>query len=207
MAAPILFLLPVMALTVFPAHAQTIASDGYRHPAVHNEAVAEFTAAVNRYLEVHRLLENPMSCLTWGNDLEQTGRAREAHRKAIVEARIATSRGDIFTPRVGAYLRHEFVMATDHGRMPEADWEQAALTRLPVLPTDLEYRFVDRDLVLLDTETLLVVDVLERALPADVADDPAPLSNEQELCAPETPPPVVQGSPCQAHPELPMCWS
>lgn len=205
MAASILFLLPVMALTVVPGHTQTIASEGHRHAGVHNEAIAELTTAVNRYLEIHRLLENPMSCLTWGNDLEQTERAREAHRKAIVEARIATPRGDIFTPRVAAYLRHEFLMATDHGRMAEADWEQAALARLPVLPNELEYRFVDRDLVLLDTETLLVVDILEHALPP-VPDFGGTLQPEIEECVPEAPP-VIHGSPCDAHPELEMCWS
>jgi len=74
-----------------------------------------------------------------------------------------------------------------------------ALERLPGLPNELEYRFVDRDLVILDTETYLVVDILEHALP------PEP-ELEEELCAPEFPPPVESG-PCGVHPELEMCWS
>jgi hypothetical protein len=167
----------------------------------------EFTTAVNRYLELHRLLENPMSYLTRGSDFEQTEQAREAHRRAIVEARIATPRGDVFTPRVAADIRRELLMAVRHAQMADVDVTQIALERLPALPAEVEYRFVDRDLVLLDTETLLVVDVLKHALPPEVADDPVPQHNEDELCAPETPPPVVQGSPCEAHPELPMCWS
>ena len=37
---------------------------------------------------------------------------------------------------------------------------------LPDLPAELEYRFVGRNLVLLDAEATLVVDVLREALPA-----------------------------------------
>jgi hypothetical protein len=205
MAASILFLLPVMALTTFPVQAHTIASDGYRHAAPQTAAVQEFTTAVNRYLDLHRLLENPMSSLTWGNDFEQTERAREAHRRAIVEARVATPRGDIFTPRVAAYMRYELIAAAALARIAGTHVMHAALERLPELPIELEYRFVDRDLVILDTETLLVVDILENALPpepdADVISE-----GELEMCAPEIAP-VVKGSPCEAHPELEMCWS
>ena len=37
---------------------------------------------------------------------------------------------------------------------------------LPALPDELRYRFVDRDLVLLDVHADLVVDILRDALPA-----------------------------------------
>ena len=39
-------------------------------------------------------------------------------------------------------------------------------TVLPVLPDELQYRFVERDLVLVDIDADLVVDVLSDALPA-----------------------------------------
>jgi len=207
MAAFVLFLLPVLALTTIPAHAEAVLGHGHRQVAEHSLAVTEFTTAVNRYLELHRLLESPMAHLTRGTDLEQTERTREAHRKAIVEARIATPRGDIFTARVAADIRRELLIAMRRAQIAEADVTQVALDYLPALPNEVEYRFVDRDLVLLDTETLLVVDVLEHALPPEVAAGPAPRLNEEDLCAPEIPPPAVQGGPCQVHPELPMCWS
>ena len=184
MTVSILFLLPALALTVLPAHAQTRAYEEHRPAAT--LAVSEFTTSINRYLELHRLLESPMSSLTLCADQEQTARAREAHRRAIVEARVAMPRGDIFTPRVAAYIRRQLQMATHHAAMAETDVKQVALERLPELPNELEYRFVDRDLVLLDTEIDVVVDVLENALPLE-----APM----------------KGSPCLAHPELEMCWS
>ncbi len=199
MAASILFLLPVLALTAVTAHAQPTGYEEHSYASTHVQAVAEFTASVHRYLEVHRLLENPMSRLLMGADLEQTARAREAHRKAIAEARVATPRGDIFTPRVAADFRHALRIAAYLARVDRAEVTQTALERLPGLPSELEYRFVDRDLVLLDTKTYLVVDILEHALPPEPELD-------QELCAPELPPPVISG-PCGVHPELEMCWS
>jgi len=168
MAASILFLLPVLALTAVTAHAQPTGYEEHPYASTHAQAVAEFTTSVHRYLEVHRLLESPMSRLWMGADLEQTARAREAHRRAIVEARIATPRGDIFTPRVAADFRHALRIAAYRARVEHADLTQTALERLPGLPDELQYRFVDRDLVILDTETYLVVDILENALPPDL---------------------------------------
>jgi hypothetical protein len=181
MTASILFLLPALALTVLPAHAQTMTFE--EHRPVTLPAVAEFATSINRYMEVHRLLENPMSPTNLCADPEQAARARQAHRRAVVEARVATPRGDIFTPRVAAYMRHQFEIAADRASMTEADVTAVALERLPLLPMELEYRVIDRDLVILDTEIDLVVDVLPSALPP------------------------VKGSPCLAHPELEMCWS
>lgn len=184
MTASILFLLLALALTALPAHAQATAFEEHRQ--VVPLAVSEFTTSINRYLEVHRLLDNPMSALKMCADPEQTARARAAHRRAIVEARVATPRGDIFTPRVAAYMRRQLQIAADRASIAEADVREVALGRLPLLPMELEYRFVDRDLVLVDMEIDLVVDVLQNALP------------------PET---TVKGGPCLAHPELEMCWS
>jgi hypothetical protein len=42
---------------------------------------------------------------------------------------------------------------------------------LPELPAELEYRFSDRDLVLIDGHANVVVDILENALPAPPCDD------------------------------------
>jgi hypothetical protein len=42
----------------------------------------------------------------------------------------------------------------------------AVFNVLPGLPAELEYRFVGRNLVLLDAEANLVVDVVREALPA-----------------------------------------
>ena len=137
MAASILFLLPALALAAATAHPQPAAYQEHPYASTHAQAVAEFTASVHRYLEVRRLLESPMSRLFMGADLEQTARAREAHRKAIAEARVATPRGDVFTPRVAADFRHHLRVAAYLAQVAEADVTQTAFERLPGLPNRL----------------------------------------------------------------------
>jgi hypothetical protein len=51
-------------------------------------------------------------------------------------------------------------------------WLGAAYT-LPALPQELEYRFVGRDLLLLDIRANLVLDILDKALPEPPAPAPA----------------------------------
>jgi hypothetical protein len=55
-----------------------------------------------------------------------------------------------------------------HGR-GNAMWP-AMLAALPALPAELQYRFVDRELVLIDIDASLVVDVLPDALPGEGSD-------------------------------------
>src|SRR5262249_11802955 len=100
-----------------------------------------------------------------------TARARAAHREAMLDAGVATPRGDIFTPRVAAYLRREIAMAARRAQMTGNDVENAAIERLPQLPRELEYRFVERDLVLMDAELDMVVDVLKDAMPPEATMD------------------------------------
>ena len=71
----------------------------------------------------------------------------------------------------------------------------AILATLTPLPQGLEYRFVYRDLVLVDVGANLVVDILENALPL--------IPTRQESIEPY---PALSGA-CAVHPELPMCWS
>jgi hypothetical protein len=169
MAASLLVLLPIMTMTVVPIHAAPTVCTEQRHQSPEVQAVSEFTANVALYLEVHRLLASPLSSLSRWADPEQTLQLREAHRKAIVDAHIATPRGDVFTPRVAAYMRHQILNAAYSATMSGDDVQLAAIEKLPRLPLVLEYRFVDRDLVLLDKEIDQVVDVLDEALPPEAA--------------------------------------
>ena len=96
------------------------------------------------------------------------------------------------------------VRATGYNR-PEDMWT-AALLALPELPSELEYRIVGRDLVLLDPELNLTLDVLDAAFPADWVEDGDLGVEDSETCAPADTP-IIEGNPCDVHSELPMCWS
>jgi hypothetical protein len=61
------------------------------------------------------------------------------------------------------------------------------LSKLPLLPQELAYRFVGRDLTLNDTKTGLIVDVIPKAIPRDFL-----------LCLPSAAPP---SSPVSLSPQ------
>jgi hypothetical protein len=199
MTAPLLLLLPALALFATSVNAEPVDTPRHRPNTSHQQGVTDFTAAVNRYAELHRLLEIPLAAPALAADPERKARARKQLRAAIREARAAVLPGDVFTPEVSEYFRHRIELAARDadGAIP------VILEALPELPDEVEYRFFGRDLVLLDVEAGLVVDVLKQALPLDEGEMEL---EELELCAPEDPP-LIEQDPCLAHPGLDMCWS
>jgi hypothetical protein len=144
-------------------NAEPVDTPRHRPNTSHQQGVTDFTAAVNRYAELHRLLEIPLAAPALAADPERKARARKQLRAAIREARAAVLPGDVFTPEVSEYFRHRIELAARDadGAIP------VILEALPELPDEVEYRFFGRDLVLLDVEAGLVVDVLKQALPLD----------------------------------------
>jgi hypothetical protein len=172
-------------------------------------AHAEFMDHVNQYVELHLALAAPLGPEAMCFDPEQLQSSADLLAAAIRDARTTARTGDIFTPRVADLLRHTIADAayqtgyapalldeTSEEGQPVVTWLEVngpfpwraghelppmMLRRLPVLPGELEYRLVARDLVLLDVRANLVVDLLENAL-------------------------TVSGQPCDVHPEMPACW-
>ena len=146
---------------------------------------------------------------------------RRATGRGVTHERAAARAGDVFTPAIASVFRRRLADAVrqsalrgealepqqaprDEPRLEVNDafpWiagqgmPPAILATLTPLPAELEYRFVYRDLVLLDVGANLVVDILENALPLTPARHEA-----VEPC------PAPSGA-CAVHPELPMCWS
>jgi hypothetical protein len=177
--------------------------------------MVQFVARVQDYVETHRRLaagiEQPLCSAP-----EEIANQANALAAAIREARPRAREGDVFTlaaadvfrARIAAMVaRHginlaaaprnddegaEFepsVLAAPPWRNDMATW--APIVReLPELPTELEYRFVGRHLVLVDTDAAIVVDILRDALPREA----------------NAPPPVSGPTFCHAHPELDACW-
>jgi hypothetical protein len=200
----IVVFLPAVLLTATVVSAPITAPTQQGIDTWHEHARAQFTTAVNKYLELHRMFANPLADLTHGADPEQVARARRAHSSLIREARALAERPRIFTPFVSAYLQEQIRWAV-RTFLPDGEhWLLAAVVdKLPELPIELEYRFEGRDLVLLDVEADMVVDVLEDALPATGQEESRP--GVDEMCLPE--PPLIDGSPCDTHEELETCWS
>ena len=157
-------------------------------------ALQLFERSVNTYAELHRRLEFPLSARHISSDPEAIASETTSLAAAIRAARPGAKRGEIFVPEVADLLRfrlantaaaHEYVWtvlaAIDEDTPPvpvpyvnhPVPWASSSLVwpailrALPTPPPELEYRFVNRDLVLIDVDTNLVVDVLDEALPVD----------------------------------------
>jgi hypothetical protein len=176
-----------------------------------DEAVAEFAGLVDEYVQLHHALLDRLGPDVIPPTPEEIERRSERLARDLRDARTGAVVGEIFTPRIAAVLRpriaaalHErgrggALMAERHqprvtlepnARFP---WEvsrpvwPALRQRLPAIPEELDYQFAGNALVLLDVRANVIVDVLVAARPHH--------GDEPRL------------TPCDVHPEMPMCWS
>lgn len=165
-ALTILTLLTTMG-TIPPASSRTDA-----------QVIAAFNERVRDYVEIHRMaaaaFSDPILCA----DPEELARQSVMLAAAIADARPGAREGDIFTAPVASAFRVRIAKAGG-----------PVLRALPDLPPELEYRFADRDLMLVDVRANVVVDVLRNAVPV-----PRPV---KDIGPPDA---------CDVHPDLPACW-
>lgn len=157
-------------------------------------ALLDFHARVERYADLHRMLEQPLPPLVVGEP-QKIQAAQQALAREIRAARANAGQGELFTPGVARAFRRlidraiatgghdaiellsvideenphaalfrprvnmEFPDAAPPGMMPPR-----ILQALPGLPEELEYRFVNRYLLLWDPHADLIVDFLPDAI-------------------------------------------
>ena len=184
-------------------------------------AIVEFTRAVHTYANLHRTVAASLLPEEMCTDPEETQRRIGQLAEALRAERATARAGDVFNTAIASVFRRRLaeavrqsalrgeVLEPQQARRGEPGLEvndefpwivkqgmpPAVLATLTTLPPELEYRFVYRDLVLLDVGANLVVDILENALPLTPARHEA-----VEPC------PAPSGA-CAVHPDLPMCWS
>ncbi len=153
----------------------------------------EFTNRVADYVTLRRHIELRVPPPRVSADGDEIQSGIDAVAAAIRAARPHAKPGEFFGPELGQLFRRRIQDAlTRHGlhaadlladmnnETPRThvelrvngpfDWAYAAqmpaviLEVLPALPGELQYRFVNRDLVLLDIRAELIVDVLPHAL-------------------------------------------
>jgi hypothetical protein len=184
----------VIALAQVPGTATDCQREALTAEAAEDQVVAEFAARVEHYVKLHRTLERSLPPERMFEDAEEMFEARDALRSAIVAARPHARQGNLFTARVGqvlidrldrTILQHghdpaDILADINAERLPdvpepkvngEYPWAIGSamwptlLRALPPLPHELEYRFSNRDLVLIDMHANLVIDILHDALP------------------------------------------
>lgn len=157
------------------------------------EALAAFKAALDEYAGMRRRIERALPRLPKQTTPEQVHVHEQALQALIAKERAQAKEGDLFVAPVRpvivrlcrevlsrpggktalAEIRDEstegYTRPPINGRYPDVVPLSAVpydlLSLLPHLPDDLEYRFLGRDLILLDIDARVVVDYLRNALP------------------------------------------
>jgi hypothetical protein len=155
------------------------------------ELVAGFESRVKQYVELREKLEERLPKLPKDATAEQIESHKRNFMNLVREARRGARKGDIFTPQAINFIRAA-VRAEFKGRerkelleqLSEADQKgiplqvnhpypsdkelvempPTLLLRLPQLPKQIRYRFVGRNLLLVDRENGLIVDYMQDAL-------------------------------------------
>jgi len=165
---------------------------GQQAPVNTNAAIlADFTKRVDQYVAQHKKLESTLPNLKDQTTPELMDRHQRAMEQLIRAARKDAKHGDIFTPAMqklvrdllrpifsgpeGVQIKSEIldneykgnVKLVVNGRYPDeipiSTVPPQVLAQLPKLPEDLEYRFVQRHLILLDSHAHLIADYVPQA--------------------------------------------
>ena len=175
-----------MALTAISATAQKPATAGTPDASI----VADFEAKIKQYLDFRQQHVGAPPKPT-NNPADIVAKQQQLGNKIRV-ARAGAKQGEIFTPRIADYFRRQIAasFAGAHGKQIRASLAHAEpvkmelqinqsyppnqplqstpptlLLNLPNLPNGLEYRLLDRELALRDTEGNVVIDYVPNALP------------------------------------------
>jgi hypothetical protein len=153
------------------------------------DAMADFKKRVDAYLDVRNAATSKLPDQKETGDPAKISQREQALGLAIAKARVTAKAGDVFGPKMSAYLKQ--ILADDWKTRSETDrraiFEEIPpglqlkvnqkyptdlplvsvpaklLAQLPMIPEVLEYRLVDRRLLLRDRDANVIVDVLVAA--------------------------------------------
>ena len=156
-------------------------------------AIAAFAKRVDAYVGLHKKLEGSIPSLPKEATPQQIDQHQRALGRLIGQERANAKRGDLFTPDMeriarkllrdifrgpgGEQMKREIfeeygqrnIVPTVNGRYPDevplSTVPPGVLAGLPKLPEELEYRFVGRNLILLDPHAHIIADYVDRAIP------------------------------------------
>ena len=153
--------------------------------------ILDFLKRVDQYVALHKKLEDPLPKLPKQATPEQMDAHERALYKLIQEGRQGARQGDIFTLKMQGFIRNllrpvfsgsgglqikaeimdkEYkgdVKLVVNGRYPDevpvSTMPPQVLKALPQLPEDLEYRFIQNNLILFDPHAHVIADYMVRA--------------------------------------------
>src|SRR5688572_13222008 len=157
------------------------------------EVLVDFKTRIDQYMALHNKLKKESPRLKETKNPSEIKASQDVLAMKIREARKTAKQGDIFTLEIRQLLRRLMYPETKGAAGREtkaaiteeahetkqvvlkvnADYPDNAplmtvppniLAALPKLPEDLEYRFVNRTMILIDTHANLIVDLVPNAI-------------------------------------------
>ena len=186
----------IVLLAAIAAPWTEVAIAGAQRPPANPNAVtlADFRKRTDAYAALQKTLSSKVGRLDDTRSPTEIATRERTLGEALRKARAQARQGDIFTAAAGALFRaiireefsHRSRLALEDRdeaqdelpnftpavnqiyptTFPLATFPPGVLNHLPPLPAPLEYRFVQRFLILRDIEANLIVDVLPQAAPA-----------------------------------------
>jgi hypothetical protein len=155
-------------------------------------AIENFDKQVKSYVQLRNKVRENTPKLSKDSTPEQIHAYRIALEESVRNARTSAKRGEFFRPEIAEYIRRtlktEFqgkdrrelrdtifetelqgvVLRVNYPYAQSAELSEmpaTLLAKLPQLPKDLRYRFVGRNMLLVDRESNLIIDYMPEALP------------------------------------------
>jgi hypothetical protein len=173
------------------AHGEMVRAQGRANPQA--AALKDFGDRVHAYTQLHDRVAHSVAPIGGAPAAEAVARHRDALAAALREARRSAREGDLFTPEVAGQVRtlvrrdlrsrdfRDALAAVEEvayqsvwvnmpwpAQAPRPTIPARLLTSLYPLPQDLEYRLLDRHLVLVDVDAEMVVDLVRNVLPSSI---------------------------------------
>lgn len=155
-------------------------------------AIQTFEKHIKDYVQLRNKLRENAPKLSKDSTPEQIHAYRTALEQSLRSARAGAKRGDLFRPETADYIRRtlkiEFqgkdrqqlretmfetetkgvVLRVNHPYAQTAEFSEmpaTLLAKLPQVPKEVRYRFVGRNMLLVDRESNLIIDYMPEALP------------------------------------------
>ena len=192
-ATSTIFVLAVSFLPSAAARAQQKPAGVKALPGVNHDAqvIADFKARVDEYVALRKKADDSAPPLKKTDEPRDIREAQQGLVERIGAARSTAKHGDIFTPEIAALFRRvlrpearekdaKTMMKEDKpavaavtfkingpypDKQPLASSPPEMLAKLPPLPKDIDYRFVDKHLILRDSRANTIIDYIPNAIP------------------------------------------
>lgn len=156
------------------------------------QTVAAFDERVKAYVKMREALEEKLPKLSKDAKPEEIEAHKKTFQELVRNARTDAKHGDVFTPEIAAHIRAVIKTALDSQEKREVrqtvleaetkavpirvnytypeteelvEMPPTLLLQLPQLPKQVKFRFVRRNLLLVDRENGLIIDYMTDALP------------------------------------------